>query len=263
MTNEPHRMLPKYVKISCPLTFLAIVSLCLARGQETGGVRGIVVDGKGDYIQNATVELLKAKNNSASYATRSGADGSFHISAIAPGEYTVKVAVAGLPASLTWIRIIAGRDVDLRRVLLGSVDCGQPGILCDDFTYLKGELQLPCIKGVDLLRSSSGSLALLPFRQLDERAVHRSEPNWPREALTGTNVSVYVVIGIKGNVLCSAVTGEQSPTEKAARDAAEQWKFRPVFKNGSLISVIGKIEFQVPQRKGTKTEEACEFRLRW
>jgi Carboxypeptidase regulatory-like domain/Gram-negative bacterial TonB protein C-terminal len=217
-------------------------------GQEHSSVRGRVVNRAGDPVAGAAIELSGCPPTQAKYGGSSSADDTFDIRGIASGCYTIRISAPGLPTKSLRITIAGQDGTDLGSVKFGSVNCGEPGFACDDFGYLRETFKLPCLAGLDVLRDSEGSKLWLEPEELQQRAVRRVKPRWPRDATPGGSVNVYVVIAASGEVLCAAVSERTSPFKIAALEAARRWKFRPLLRSGRPVAAVGQLQFDVPAR---------------
>ena len=80
----------------------------------TGGVSGRVVDAvNGNVIPQAAVQLVENTN----YITASGSDGTFVLSGVKPGTFTLRVSKLGYQARQYIVTVTAGESVTFRLIL--------------------------------------------------------------------------------------------------------------------------------------------------
>ncbi len=237
-----------FLKVAVLVSGLFLIfSAQTAKKPEAGALRGVVKDSTGAPFARAVVELCVGSGLEVKYRGTSSELGIVKIERITPGDYTIRIKAPGRAAMMgTGVRIVAGHETDVGSIIVGPVDCTQPGIICDDFGHWKASFQLPCAKGLQLLRNSVGSEVVLSFDKLKRRVVHQYSPEWPQGTPPGESVSVYVVIGVTGAVLCGTTVGDRGALEEAALTAAQKWQFKPVLEKGLPVSVLGILEFEVP-----------------
>ena len=91
-----------------------------AFGQETGGLRGQVLDPTGAVVPGAKVTLVGGERTATG---RAGADGTYVFRSLAPGDYTVTVIAQGFAlARKTDVAISAGQMKTLNLPLVVSVE---------------------------------------------------------------------------------------------------------------------------------------------
>ncbi|MEK6609721.1 MAG: carboxypeptidase regulatory-like domain-containing protein, partial [Gemmatimonadota bacterium] len=101
------------------LTFavLAAALYGVPANAQSGRIRGVVRDAHAGALSGATVRATNQRT-SASSRTATAADGSFVISNLAPGSYTVTALMLGLRAvSQRDVRVAAGAEVSLDFVM--------------------------------------------------------------------------------------------------------------------------------------------------
>jgi hypothetical protein len=97
---------------SIALTFVFVLSACLALAQTGTGIRGQVTDELGGAIVGATVTLVD--QSGAEKTTVTGEDGTYAFNNLAPGKYTVRIAQAGFaPFENSEVSVVAGRREEL------------------------------------------------------------------------------------------------------------------------------------------------------
>lgn len=93
--------------------------------QDTGGIRGLVVDSSIAPVPGATVTLTGGPD--AGKTAQSGADGLFNFTGLAPGDYFVAVSKAGFKGSQVSATVVAGdADPPIVKLLLDRIATAQP-----------------------------------------------------------------------------------------------------------------------------------------
>jgi sugar lactone lactonase YvrE len=82
----------------------------------TGGISGLVADAAGNPLSGATVQLVEAPQ----FVTTSAADGSFSMSGVAPGVYTVRAQLLGYSVAQKSANVTAGTTVDVGTLTLAA-----------------------------------------------------------------------------------------------------------------------------------------------
>ncbi|MDE3110243.1 MAG: carboxypeptidase regulatory-like domain-containing protein, partial [Acidobacteriota bacterium] len=99
------------------LTALAVEALAansqLLPTPTTGAVSGTVVDNNGTPLAGATVMLA-----GTSSTTSTAADGTFTLSSISPGAYTLQASMVGYSAASQSVSVTAGTDLDVGNLTL-------------------------------------------------------------------------------------------------------------------------------------------------
>ncbi len=89
-----------------------------AQGIITGGITGNVVDQTGAVIPGAAISAV-SESTGATLAAVSGADGSFAISDVPLGSYTVTIKASGFgPGQITHVHVVAGNATSLGKQAL-------------------------------------------------------------------------------------------------------------------------------------------------
>lgn len=116
-------------RLTAILTAIALGSVCPAAQQPPGGsVTGFVRSASGEAIADVRVVLVR-RGKSTARSTWTGADGSYRIGAIVPGDYQLSVSLRGGVAKLITIdqrTALAGLNFSIpdgssRRVVAGRV----------------------------------------------------------------------------------------------------------------------------------------------
>src|SRR4051812_42038241 len=93
-----------------PLIWLALTLPAFA---QTGEIRGTVVDARGgEALGNVAIQLV-----GGDYRATTDAAGRFHLSAIAPGDYSLTVSTVGYRLEKKPFRLEAGETKDFEVVL--------------------------------------------------------------------------------------------------------------------------------------------------
>jgi hypothetical protein len=100
----------KLQRIFCTI-FTAVLACAMASAQSTTGtLKGVLTDNSGAVIPAAVVSVL---NGTVSKAAQTQADGSYTVTGLAPGQYTVRVAFPGFGLFEKPVAIEAGNTVQL------------------------------------------------------------------------------------------------------------------------------------------------------
>lgn len=92
---------------------------------DTGGIRGLVVDQAIAPVANAVISLTGGPD--AGKTAETGADGRFNFTGLAPGEYFVSVAKLGYKGSQVAAPVVAGdAEPPLVKLLLERIATAQP-----------------------------------------------------------------------------------------------------------------------------------------
>jgi uncharacterized surface anchored protein len=114
MLSEKVRLRPLLVAIA----FLTFVNLGMAQtSRVAGSVQGSVVDQTDRAVASATV-TLKDQNTNQTRTTTTEADGTFHTSGLAVGQYTLRVESPGFSAYVNNAIVISvGRAIQVSVML--------------------------------------------------------------------------------------------------------------------------------------------------
>jgi hypothetical protein len=80
------------MRFVCGLALAALLGGIPASAQFSGRVSGTVVDTSGAAIPGADVELFVAGGKKAVLATKTGADGGYHLIGVRPADYDLAVS---------------------------------------------------------------------------------------------------------------------------------------------------------------------------
>src|ERR1700691_4689252 len=75
--------------------FLSLNGRAFAQGGATGAISGVVQDSSGGTIADAEVQIIDAKTDQITRKLPTGTDGSFVVTLLPPGTYTVVVNKTG------------------------------------------------------------------------------------------------------------------------------------------------------------------------
>ena len=95
---------------------LAVALYVVPAFAQTGRIRGVVRSGGGVPMSGATVRATNQRTGASSRTTTAG-DGSYTVSDLAPGAYTVYASLPGLRTTPQNVRVAAGAEVSLDLVL--------------------------------------------------------------------------------------------------------------------------------------------------
>ncbi len=234
----PHLL--AYVAIFCILPF--------ANGEDYGCLHGKVIDRTTAQPLKAIVELYSKEDSKCSYSGMTSETGQFSIENLPAGSYLLEVKAPKLMAQSVDVTISTGVDRDLGYIKLGLVSCSEPNEICEPWGIFhnKGKVELPCISGISVLRDVNGLLVRLESDELERRALVKPSPKWPSSAKSGYPVTIYLAVGLRGEVLCALPFDDRGDPDKAALAAIHEWVFQPVLKNGKPIVTTGILELVVP-----------------
>lgn len=220
---------------------LLLLQLALPLLSQAAELSGKVEGPLGTPVPDANIYLFRPAQNKASYQSTSDKAGHFRVDGIAQGVYLLQITARSL-GHVQRIHITNAK-MDLGTIRLRTNDCKKPGVFCDDFSQLAAKVHLSCADVTRLLRDDDGSTTLIQTEELERRALNAPWPKWPDGKPPSTSVTVYVIIGESGTVLCAAVENLSNPWDSAAIEAASRWVFQPVLQHGQPISVLGKLVF--------------------
>jgi iron complex outermembrane receptor protein len=90
-----------------------VVFPCLAHGQQTGSVKGIVKDAKTGKVLVGVNLILKDTN----YGAATAADGSFQIFNVPVGSYQIRASYIGYNTAVKTVHIHSGQPADVNIIL--------------------------------------------------------------------------------------------------------------------------------------------------
>ena len=191
------------------------------------GVSGTVYDLSGGVVAGARVSLDGAE--SQHYEAETTPDGTFELTAIPPGRYTLSVSLAGfkrfvepveLQASSAWSRVIT--------LQLGDVQ---------ETINVRSTRLAPRTTGSAPIRVRVGGNVEPPRKTRDVRPVY---PESMREAGVEGVVPLEAIIDRAGTVQSVRVLAAPVHPDlaRAAADAVRQWRFDPTRLNGSPVEVV-------------------------
>lgn len=96
-TNEL-AIFTRMFSLTCVLVLSAVAVMAQA---TTGSLRGTVTDANGGVLAGATVTVKNEATGSTSPAIKTGGEGTFDVSALQPGNYTVTVEASGFKRSVS------------------------------------------------------------------------------------------------------------------------------------------------------------------
>jgi hypothetical protein len=105
------------------LVLLLLTAFSASQQANTGSVTGIVTDPQGAVVVNATVTARNPETN-ATRTTRTNATGSYLLSDIVPGEYSIEVEATSFDRRVKKVQVAVGQvtRTDLRLRLLGKTE---------------------------------------------------------------------------------------------------------------------------------------------
>ncbi len=223
---DPHRprrtVSALRVGVTCLVALLAVSPL-LAWQDTSIQMKGSVKDMVG-AIPGAKL-LLKGASE---YTFQTGTDGSYAVTGIPEGEYTIEVLMPGY-ASLT---------IGRRRVELGKT-------IRADFHLQLGSIR-DTVNGADSTAPSVPQRVRISGNVQAVKLLNRVLPIYPKESkvarIQGT-VRLRAVIGKDGRVV--GLTLLMSPSAELARSAMEavgQWKYQPTLLNGDPVEIQTEVD---------------------
>ena len=93
-------------------------------------IRGVVVDGADAPLERVEIMAAHQQRSGDSWRqqVKSSADGSFEIHPPSGGSYDLTFRVTGFRNETRTVTLTPSRRI----VDLGTIECGQPGVICDD-----------------------------------------------------------------------------------------------------------------------------------
>jgi TonB family protein len=209
--------------LTCVVALLAVFPL-LAWQDSSVQMKGSVKDMVG-AIPGAKL-LLKGTSD---YTFETGSDGTYSVTGLPEGEYTIEVLKPGY-AALT---------IGKRRVEIGKT------VRADFHLQLGGLRETVNVAGYSTIADSPTPSAPQRIRISGNvqaaKLLHRLVPSYPREAkearVEGT-VRLSAIVGKEGDVV--RLTLLMSPSAELARSAMEavrQWKYQPTLLNGNPVEI--------------------------
>lgn len=102
----------------------------------------------------------------------------------------------------------------------------------------------PCDKSCTLLKNAHGKYIWFGSAALKRRATHTVTPQTPLRGCANATIVVEVLIDNEGNVQCLRTLKGHPFLRRAAEEAAQQWKFKPIESKGQKVAVLGRLMFR-------------------
>jgi hypothetical protein len=218
--------------------------------QEMGSLKLVAIDGDGNPVPNAILDLYDRKMDKSKICVNTDSAGLALMSGIPEGIYELEIKAARYPTRVVGpIRIVAGKMEDLGYRTIGPEknECLNPGSDCFIDWTAKPLEEWKCAKGRKLLRRSDNEPVVIEHDELLRRAIKASVPTWPSGVWPGHTYSVEVVIGSTGKVVCIGdLSHLDALISRALSNAVRKWQFQPILEDGRPIDVEGVIDFTVP-----------------
>jgi TonB family protein len=217
----------------CAVLVLVTVPVAALRARPAGPtpLTGTIYDVTGGVMPGVEVSLVDANQLTAVVST--DAAGHFLFPAVAPGKYTLEVAVPGFRTLRQEFELQNARDWD-RAVTL------QVGELRETVTIRSNRVTATAPAAAP--RAGAGPVRIggnvrPPRKLVDVRAVY---PESMRQAGLSGVVPLEAVIGQDGSVTSVRVLSAQVHPDFAiaAVDAVRQWRFSPTLLNGTAVEVV-------------------------
>ncbi|MGE5359538.1 MAG: carboxypeptidase regulatory-like domain-containing protein [Bacteroidales bacterium] len=107
----------RLLRYACLALALVLSSAVIVGAQSTASISGVVRDSAGGVVPGATV-VVKDENTGNKFEAVTGADGSYHVTALQAGTYTVAASLPGFKtAEAKGIRVAIGQPVSLNLAL--------------------------------------------------------------------------------------------------------------------------------------------------
>jgi TonB family protein len=119
--------------------------------------------------------------------------------------------------------------------------------------------RLPCKTKYPLYSDNNKEPIWFDSRQLKSRAIQCEAPKSPSMSkinVEGT-VQLSVLVNPAGRVDCIAVISGHPLTTDSAIEAAKNWQFQPVTRNGKALAFYGLLEFHITTRKSDHEPDPC------
>lgn len=209
-----------------------------APAQQGVGIAGVIEDVSGARVPSAKITVVARDGSGEEYAI-ARADGSFALSPLAEGEYSVKVAAPGFALlQMDGVRVGASKATNLRLVLnIGSIS---ERVMVRATSDRMPPTNVP-LGGAAPKRITVGGNVQA------SNIVSKVDPIYPSacksEGIEGT-VMLKAVIGTDGSVLnverVNKLVDQRLADEAIV--AVTRWRYRPTLLNGVPVEVITKIE---------------------
>lgn len=217
------------------IAMLAVaVPFAALRAQDSrslSALSGSVLDASGAGVPHAAI-VLRSSDGTHQEISASGEDGSFNLSRVAAGQYTIEVKARGFAAyqqSGVVLNTGVGEHLDVK-LALGAVT---------ETVDVLGKTQRPGITPPPRRIPVGGNVQAT-------KLVYSAKPAYPAAAESaGTEGTVVLraVISTEGNLLGLSVmnTFIDPALARAALDAVQQWRYEPTLLNGLPVEVTTTI----------------------
>jgi len=124
-------------------------------------------------------------------------------------------------------------------------------------------LDLGCARDISVLKDPDGKPVWLGPEELVKRAVRRVDAKIPPSLrVTDACIPVEVLVDTDGKVCCTRPTQGHLLLKQAAEEAAKQWIFEPLVRDGKRFPYLGTLVFSFTTTPGKNACGALQASLR-
>jgi TonB family protein len=119
--------------------------------------------------------------------------------------------------------------------------------------------KVPCKSQFPLYSDTDGKPIWLDSKQLKSRSIHCEAPKSPsmsKISVEGT-AKLSMLVNPAGTVDCIRVVAGHPFITDSAIEAAKNWQFRPVIRNGKQLAFYGLLEFHITTGKSDHEPDPC------
>ena len=100
-----------------------------------------------------------------------------------------------------------------------------------------------CWDTANLLRKRNGKVARFSAKEMKAMAINRVVPKYPKACSCSGTVIIAVKVNAEGKVECARKISGHPIFEAALMEAAKQWSFKPLKKDGKPVAFVGLLAF--------------------
>ncbi len=118
---------------------------------------------------------------------------------------------------------------------------------------------IPCKTKFALYSDKDGNPLWLDSKQLKSRAIHCEAPQSP--SMSKINVEgtakLSILVNPSGRIDCIKVVSGHPLIPDSAVEAARNWQFHPITRNGKALAFYGLFEFHITTRRSDHEPDPC------
>ena len=100
-----------------------------------------------------------------------------------------------------------------------------------------------CWDTANLFRKRNGKVAWFSAKEMKAMAINRVLPKYPKACSCSGTVIIAVKVNAEGKVACARKINGHPIFEAALMEAAKQWSFKPLKKDGKPVAFAGLLAF--------------------